>query len=137
MLDVTLISRNQNINLVVLNHWCHTHPNKSKYKYCCNKPIRRGCSHNGNYSSGRNAASVSKIISQRSNFATSWEAPVTTRINLQPCWYFHSKLTSKTPHPTRTRSRAEAGDTGNILSPSNLENSFLPSLKYCPLFRFF
>ena len=70
MLDVKLIPQNQIINLVVLNHWCYTGPNKSEYKFCCNKPISRGCSHNGNYySSGMNAASVSKIINQRSNIA--------------------------------------------------------------------
>ena len=44
-----------------------THPNKSEYKFCCDKPIRQCWSHNGNYkSSGMNAASVSKIINQRS-----------------------------------------------------------------------
>ena len=134
MLDVKPISRNQNINLVVLNHWCYIHPNKSEYKFCCNKPIRRGCSHNGNYySSGMNAASVSKIINQRSNFARSWEAPVTARNNLQPCRYFHPKPTLKSPYPTRTRSRAETRDMGTILPPSNSENWFLLSLKYCPL----
>ena len=35
-----------------------THPNKSEYKFCCDKPIRQCWSHNGNYkSSGMNAAS--------------------------------------------------------------------------------
>ena len=62
-------------------------PHKSEYKFCFNKPIRRGYSHNGNYySSGMNAASVSKIINQRSSIARSWEAPVITRNNLQPCY---------------------------------------------------
>ena len=32
LLDVTPIPRNQNINLAVLNHWCHTHSNKSEIK---------------------------------------------------------------------------------------------------------
>ena len=50
LIDVTPISRNQNINLVVLNHWCYTHHNKSEIKFSCNKPITmQGCSHNGNY----------------------------------------------------------------------------------------
>ena len=137
MLDVKLIPQNQIINLVVLNHWCYTGPNKSEYKFCCNKPISRGCSHNGNYySSGMNAASVSKIINQRCNIARSWEAPVTIRSSLQPCWYFHRKPTSKSPYPTGTRSRAETGDMATIFPLSNSENSFFPSLKYCPLFRF-
>ena len=74
MLDVRPMSRNQNINLVVLSHWCYIHPNNSEYKFCCNKP---SCSHNRNYyTSGMNAASVSKIINHRSNIARNWEAHI-------------------------------------------------------------
>ena len=68
--------------------------------------------------------------------ATSWETPVTTCKSLELCSYFHLKPTSKSRHPTETRSRAGTADMGTILPPKNPENSFLPSLKYCPLFDF-
>ena len=32
LIAVTPIPRYQKINLAVLNHWCHTQPNKSEYK---------------------------------------------------------------------------------------------------------
>ena len=68
LLDVTPILRNQNKSLAVLNHWCCTHSIKSEIKFCCSKRITRWvCSHNVNYqSSDMNAATVSKIINQRS-----------------------------------------------------------------------
>ena len=49
----------------------------------------------------------------------------------------HPKLTPRNPHPTGTMSRAEIGDMGTILPSSNSKDSFLPCLKYCPLFNFF
>ena len=65
LLDVTPIPRNHKsccFKSLMLD-WS----NKSESKFCCNKPIRWGFTHNGNYySSGINAASVSKIINQRS-----------------------------------------------------------------------
>ena len=137
------------VNLVVLNHWCYTHPNKSEHKFCCYKPLITFITKNRNINLvvtnqySKVVATVEIIIVQiwmqhrqvksaitEAFVAISWGAPVTTSNNLQPCLYFHPKLTSKSPHLTGIRSTAEAGDMGTTLLPSISQNSFLPSLKY-------
>ena len=74
-----------------------------------------------------NAASASKIINQRSNIATSWEAPCTNRNNLQPCSYFHPKLTSKNPPWTGTRRKGKTEDMGIFFTQITQKINFCPA----------